>query len=129
VRGGIPLAIKPPYLMNDILPYPVGTFVTVKKIGKPKTPVTEPGDWATWVPGGENNASLPVFYEMKGFLIGPVMVGRQIWLYRTHRNGVEADGIFESTLVCSISNGCWVETFNSIYLVIPVVFLKTEEKV
>jgi hypothetical protein len=114
--------------VQNALPYPVGAFVTVTKIARCKTPVVEPGSWEDWIVGSENNASLPVDYEMKGFLMEPVLVGGQIRLYRTHRNGIEVEGHFVSTLIVSITGSSIVETFNSIYLVVPVKVFKNKEE-
>ncbi len=72
-------------------------------------------------PGDPNNrGSLPVDYEFQGILLAPVRVGGQIHVYRTWRNGVKADGFYESTPIVSILEGFMVETFNSIYLVIKI---------
>lgn len=102
------------------LPHPDGSFVQVSKIAKCKNPVVEPGSWYDWKHGGANPLSLPVEYCVRGFLLAPIQVGEPIYLLRTWRNGVEAVGHFCSTPICAILSDTWVETFNSIYEIIPV---------
>jgi len=102
--------------MKMSLPYPPGTHVLIIKLSASQNPIAEPGSWKGWIPGSLDNAgSLPVDYELSGFLLAPVRVGEQIHLYRTERNGVEADGYFYSTPIVKIQNASLVETFNSIY--------------
>jgi hypothetical protein len=92
----------------------VGAAVTVTKLAKSKYPVSEPGNWENWNHGGENADSLPVDYQMRGYLLKPVEVGGLIVLFRLWRNGVTSDGIFTSSPIMSVK-GDLVETFNSIY--------------
>ena len=107
--------------MRTSLPYPPGSPVHVTKISASEDPITEPGTWEQWVPGSPNNAgSLPVGYELRGVLMRPIRVGRCLEIYRTHRNGVSADGNFRSTPIIGIVADTMVETFNSIYQVTKV---------
>ena len=104
--------------MKKSLPYPPGTHVLIIKLSASSNPVAEPGSWEGWISGSLDNAgSLPVDYELRGFLLAPVRVGEQIHLFRTERNGVEADGFFYSTPIVRIQDASLVETFNSIYRV------------
>ena len=104
---------------------PSGTNVLIRKLSACRNPVTEPASWADWVPGGSNNrGSLPVAYELRGILLAPVNVGGHIHVFRTWRNGVEADGVFQSTTIVRILSGCIAETFNSIYLVSKITVTK-----
>jgi hypothetical protein len=104
--------------MKKSLPYPPGTTVMITKLSACNNPVVGPGSWENWVPGGaENRGSLPVDYELQGVLMAPVRVGGQIHVFRTWRNGVEADGFFESTPIVKIRKPSLVETFNSVYRV------------
>jgi len=104
--------------MKESLPYPSGTTVVIRKLSACSSPVAEPTSWDDWVPGGPDNlGSLPVDYELRGILLAPINVGGQIHVYRTWRNGVEADGFFASTTIVSVLSESMVETFNSIYRV------------
>lgn len=104
--------------MNMSLPYIPGVIVQITKLSACKSPVAEPSRWEDWIPGSRNNrASLPVNYELRGILMEEVLVGGSLFVFRTRRNGVEADGFFKSTTIVSISNGSLVETFNSVYQV------------
>jgi hypothetical protein len=105
-------------LVVDFLPFPIGSFVSVTKLSASRNPVTNPGDWETYVPGGDNIDSLPVDYTMKGFLTEIVQVGECIHLDRTERNGITAEGEFTSTTIVRINAaGSSAETFNSIYFI------------
>ena len=112
--------------MIESLPYSAGSFLEIRKIAASKNPVTEPGSWDEWMPGKENTGSLPVDYVMRGVLLDSIKVGGRLWLYRTYRNGVEADGFFNSTPILTIPNGSIVETFNSIYFIVPAIRPKKE---
>ena len=91
-----------------------GEIVSITKIDKSKSPVSEPGDWETWDLGVANAHSLPISYQVLGVLLAPVKVGGRIHLFRLARNEVLATGIFTSTPIISI-HGNSIETFNSIY--------------
>jgi len=106
------------HISKHSLPYAVGTSVIVRKLAAAKNPVTEPGSWDDWIPGEENQSSLPVDYELRGILLKRVETNTSIFVFRTHRNGVKADGIFTSTIVCSIKAGSIAITFNSIYQIL-----------
>ena len=102
-----------------ILPIKLGTFVRVIKIAASGNPIAEPAHWNSWKLGECNILSLPLLYEMRGFLLAPIQVGMPIQLYRTHRNGVAADGWFTSTIICAVRDHITVETFNSNYQILP----------
>ena len=106
--------------MNEVLPYPVGLAVIVTKLSACKIPVTEPSSWDDWNYTGNNSLSLPVDYEMQGYLLYPVKIGGRIHLYRTQRNGFDSQGYFYSSPICSIRDDALVETFNSIYRVVQI---------
>lgn len=115
--------------MKMSLPYPPGTQVLIIKLSASSNPVAEPGSWEGWIPGSLDNAgSLPVDYELRGFLLAPVRVGEQIHLFRTERNGVEADGYFSSTPIVKIQDASLVETYNSIYRVTANIPKREEEE-
>lgn len=106
--------------MNEALPFPPGLAVIVTKLSTCKNPVTEPSSWDDWNYTGNNSLSLPVDYEMQGYLLYPVKIGGRIHLYRTQRNGFDSQGYFYSSPICSVQeNDSLVETFNSIYRVVP----------
>lgn len=80
-----------------------------------------PGSWADWVPGSlENSGSLPVDYEMVGILLCPITVGESFQVWRHIRNGVLAEGLFQSTCVRGITGADTIATLNSIYKVSAV---------
>lgn len=100
------------------LPYPSGTQILIVKLSASSNPVAEPGSWEGWIPGSRNNlASLPVNYELRGILLEEVVVGGSLFVFRSHRNGVEVYGLFKSTTIVGISRESLVETFNSVYQV------------
>jgi len=104
--------------MKEALPYPPGVIVQITKLSACTSPVAEPSSWEDWIPGSRNNlASLPVNYELRGILMEEVLVGGFLVVFRTHRNGTEVDGLFESTTIVGISRESLVETFNSVYQV------------
>jgi len=63
-----------------------------------------------------NHGSPPIDYELRGFLIEPLCLGRSIFVARTHRNGVESRGIFISTPVRLFKKGAAI-TLNSVYFI------------
>lgn len=107
--------------MTSCLPYPTGTPVEIRKLSASEAPIVASGVWEDWVFGGKDNpCSLPVNYLMRGVLMRPVRVGGRIYLHRTHRNGMAIEGDFVSSPLIAISDDGLVETYNSIYQVMPV---------
>lgn len=100
----------------DIKP---GAFVRVLKRREASNPRTPAGSWETWIAGGDNRLSLPIDYELAGFLIEEVQPGRPMRIRRLWRNGVKADGLFVSTEVSSVTpipeGGLLITTANSVY--------------
>ena len=87
----------------------------IKRASTPDAQVA-PGSWNDWVPGAlDNHGSLPVDYEMMGFLLRPIKVGEAVRLWRISRNGVKAEGLFISTPVQEVRGRESVITSNSIY--------------
>ena len=116
--------------MKTSLPYPPGSMVHITKFSASDDPIAESGTWDQWIAGSPNNTgSLPVGYDLRGVLMHPIRLGGCLEVYRTHRNGVSADGNFRSTPIISISDGL-VETYNSIYRILKVNILvwKVEEE-
>ncbi len=101
----------------DALPYPAGTPVHLRKLLQVENPVSESASWAEWEPGALNSAkSLPVAYEITGFMMREITVGEPMQVLRTCRNGIETIGLFSSSPVVEISDRS-VTTFNSVYLI------------
>lgn len=65
----------------------------------------------------ENNGSLPVDYEIVGTLLGPIVEGESIQVWRHIRNGVAAEGVFQSTCVKELAGPDTAITRNSVYKV------------
>jgi hypothetical protein len=94
------------------------TFVSLEKVDATKNPVSAPTPWEEWILGSlKNQASLPISYTLKGYLVNPVRLGRPIQVLRIERNGVKKLGIFCSTPVVELGDHGVVETYNSIYRV------------
>lgn len=63
---------------------------------------------------------MPISYEIKGKIKHGPEVGKGFCVSRTHRNGIEAEGVFETSPVKKIEsqedNTIKIHTENSIYL-------------
>ena len=73
-----------------------------------------------FIPGMDHgNVSLPEGYTIEGMLEHTIEVGKSIVIARTHRNGIAADGLTETSPVAAINqlddNKLQVETANSVY--------------
>lgn len=85
-----------------------------------KRSVTENGlpaaDKAEYIPGIMPPAgySLPVEYNIEGFLDGKIEVGKRVLVYRTKRNGIVCSGLFETSTVTKL-NKEYFTTKNSVY--------------
>jgi len=91
--------------------------VRVKKIAassEPKYKTPKFDDYETGVHG--NQMSVPIEYEVEGRLVIDVEEQGFIYISRDARNGVEADGLFRSSIIQTIK-GNIVETCNSRYIV------------
>jgi hypothetical protein len=84
---------------DDPTPWLPGTLVRLVKLSACDDALCPPLSWEDWKIGELNARSLPVDYEMEGSLIEPMEAGKPILLHRTCRNGVRADGLFQSTPV------------------------------
>ena len=58
--------------------------------------------------------SLPVNYNIEGYLLSDIKVGSSVIVQRTKRNGVESLGMFSSSTVLEMSDNSFV-TRNSVY--------------
>jgi hypothetical protein len=90
-------------------------FVRITKLRAAPNPTAQPGDWDTFVQGVRSiTHSLPVDYEMQGFLVEPPEVGGIVRLLRIQRNDVAALGVFQSTPITAVGEGIFT-TKNSVY--------------
>ena len=93
-----------------------GAYVRVTKLrategGMPACPrpLYSPGAW-------HNVLSLPIGYWMEGTLLADVVKLGAILLRRRFRDGVDAQGIFRSTQICTVVDK-EIMTYNSVYLI------------
>jgi hypothetical protein len=91
--------------------------IVIKKVAAVSTGLA-PMENAEYIPGTGNNIkenkSLPIEYTIEGHLIYPMEVGLGISVLRTKRNGVEATGIFQTSIVTEITENTF-KTKNSVY--------------
>lgn len=62
--------------------------------------------------------SLPVEYEIEGELSAAIEVGKSVLVFRDKRNGVKAEGIFQTSTVLEVSPEGF-RTRNSVYVTGP----------
>ena len=101
---------------DDPTLWPSGTSIRLVKLSACDDALSPSSSWEDWKIGEPNEGSLPVDYELQGSLIEPMEVGKPILVHRTCRNGVRADGLFQSSPVREFKNGAAI-TLNSIYLI------------
>ncbi len=78
-------------------------LVRIIKRGEVQSPVVRAANWSTYVPGSwENRMSLPVDYEMVGYLLEDIIAGSKVRLLRVERNGQTAVGVYISSLVTEV---------------------------
>jgi hypothetical protein len=95
-------------------------FVRLVKLRAAVDPLVQPGRWDTYHAGSSTNTtSLPVDYEILGFLLQAPIVGGQVRVLRIQRNGINALGIFQSTEVTAVGEGHFT-TQNSVYRLEPM---------
>ena len=94
-------------------------YVMMKKLSVSDAPVARTPDANEYKPGENNgDTSVPVEYTITGYLVGDIEVGKGIHVLRDTRNGVKADGFFDTSVVRKIQNrpsGLVVTTNNSVY--------------
>jgi len=91
-------------------------LISLEKIDTSPNPTSPPTAWEKWILGSfDNQASLPISYTLKGYLMAQIDVGNPIRLLRIERNGIKALGLFESTPIVEIREEGLIETYNSIY--------------
>jgi len=94
----------------------------VIKISEAASPNFVSAKWKNFLPGKINdpNFSLPLDYTVEGELTIPIKVGGTIFMKRTKRNGVKAEGVFMSSVITDVKTfkgTSVVTTRNSVYLV------------
>lgn len=96
-------------------------YVGLVKIRAVDAPEMPPGDPTTYPYGQrcETGHSLPVGYELEGWLLAPPVVGRCVEILRCSRNGVARLGVFRSTPV-TLVRGDTFHTGNSVYRLVEV---------
>jgi hypothetical protein len=77
-------------------------------------PIIPSSSWEDWKPKKRSKGSLPLRYQISGYLLRPIRVGECMIVLRTERNGVQAFGIFCTSEVSSFEKGI-LKTQNSVY--------------
>ena len=96
-------------------------YVRVEKISASHEPVVAAGCPATYGYGEEcPGVSLPEGYELEGWLVGKLVVGIPVTIFRQVRNGVETLGFFTSTPVTEVRSENEFCTRNSVYRLSPI---------
>lgn len=93
-------------------------FVHLQKIASSSSPVFPSASWEQWHQADlKGGFSLPVSYQLSGFLIEEIRKGESILLLRIKGHDLTTIGIFRSSPVMEVRSDGTVETFNSIYRV------------
>lgn len=92
-----------------------GTLVRITKLSESSFPSVKAGEWSSYILGaGCRSTSLPVHYEIVGFLLEPIQEGQSVRVLRIARNGEEILGVYQSTTVIEVRTDGYV-TRNSEY--------------
>jgi hypothetical protein len=98
-----------------------GTLVRITKRSESAWPSVRAGEWGSYIPGAwTQSTSLPVDYEIIGFLLDPIEQGKSVRVLRIARNGEEILGIYQSTTVIEVRSDGY-GTRNSVYCVEVVI--------
>lgn len=62
----------------------------------------------------DDNLSIPIEYNLEGYLIGEIEVGKNLIVDRTKRNGLEVRGMFTTSMVTEVGDS-FFKTANSVY--------------
>ena len=91
-------------------------YVRLTKVASSDHPLARAGNSLTY-PYGTNGAdtSLPEGYWLEGWLLTAPKVGRPVMVLRLVRAGIEALGLFKSTMVLELKGEDRFRTMNSIY--------------
>lgn len=89
--------------------------VRIKKLCPTEKPDYPTPHWDSYIPGEDNgNVSIPMDYEVEGYLMSPIVVGKPVQLARTKRNGLPIDGVFQTSKVTAQTE-IGFTTKNSVY--------------
>jgi len=88
--------------------------VRITKIDAVENPLSPSSTWEDWRHGKPNSGSLPIDYQLVGYLLRPIRLHESLLVLRIERNGVQAFGIFCTTPVASFEQGILM-TQNSVY--------------
>ena len=61
-----------------------------------------------------DNYSIPVEYNLEGYLLYEIEVGKNVFIDRTKRNGVDVRGVFTTSRVTEVGDK-YFKTQNSVY--------------
>ena len=62
----------------------------------------------------DNYSSIPIEYNLEGYLLYEIEVGNNVFIDRTKRNGVEVRGVFTTSRVTEVGDK-YFKTQNSVY--------------
>ena len=62
----------------------------------------------------DSYSSIPIEYNLEGNLINDIKVGKNVFIDRTKRNGVEVRGVFTTSRVTEVGDK-YFKTQNSVY--------------
>lgn len=99
-------------------------FVRIRKLAAVKNPDVETPEWDEYNVGQvqKESGSIPIEYEVKGFLMSELQVGRHLNILRTERNGEKVSGVMITSKVTKVTDSGF-ETCNSVY---EMEYLKAE---
>lgn len=99
----------------------VGDFIVMEKIAAASAPFAPTPKFDEYKMGEINqNMSLPIEYQLKGFLLDDIEIGAALHVDRRERNGVVIQGETITSPLVKIqkdNNGFLLETINSVYRV------------
>ena len=61
-----------------------------------------------------DNYSIPIEYNLEGYLLYEIEVGKNVFIDRTKRNGVDVRGVFTTSRVTEVGDK-YFKTQNSVY--------------
>ena len=61
-----------------------------------------------------DNYSIPIEYNLEGYLLYEIEVGKNVFIDRTKRNGVDVRGVFTTSRVTEVGDN-YFKTQNSVY--------------
>ena len=62
----------------------------------------------------DNNTSIPIEYNLEGYLLYEIEVGKNVFVDRTKRNGEAVRGVFTTSRVTEVGDN-YFKTQNSVY--------------